>query len=81
MFFLPGVDKVASGLEFAFKTACPGRIIASNLKLAGAFHQAVGNPALVGRVVIAESAGGEVERVAISDAVAGIDFAAAGDKG
>lgn len=81
LFLQPRVNQVAPGSEFAVKTACPGRILAPNLKLAGAFHQAVGHPALVGRIVIAESTGREVEGIAIRDAVAGIDFAAAGDKG
>ena len=81
MFFLPGIDEVASGLEFALKTVRPRRIFATNLKLARAFHQAVRHPALESRVVIGESAGREVEGIAIRDPVAGIDFAAAGDKG
>ncbi len=81
LFLQPRVNQVAPGSEFAVKTAGPGRILAANLKLTGALHQAVSHPALERRVVIAESTGREVEGVAISDPVAGIDFAAAGDKG
>jgi len=67
--------------EFTVETARPCRILATDLELAGALHQAVGHPALEGRVIVGESAGREVEGVAIRDAVAGIDFAAASDKG
>lgn len=80
-FFLPGIDEMAARDIFTVKTVRPGRILAPNLKLTGAFHQAVGHPALVGRVIIGERTGREVEGVAIRDPVAGIDFAAAGDKG
>ena len=78
---LPGINKMASRLEFTLKTARPGRILVANLKLAGAFHQAVGHPALEGRVIVAESARCEVEGIAVRNPVTGVDFAAAGDKG
>ena len=78
---LPGINKMASCLEFALKTARPGWIVAANLELAGAFHQAVRHPALEGRVIVGESAGCEVEGIAVRNPVTGVDFAAAGDKG
>ena len=81
LFFQPRINQMTPRPEFAVETASPGRILAANLELASAFHQAVGHPALEGRVVIAEGAGCEVKGVAIRDPVAGIDFAAAGDKG
>ncbi len=79
-FLLPGINEMASRLEFTVETARPRRIIAANLELAGAFHQAVGHPTLESRVVIGEGAGRKVEDIAVRHTIARIDFAAASDK-
>ena len=81
VFLLPGDNEVVSRLEFTLKTAGSGRVLAADFELASAFHQAVGHPALECRVIIAEGAGREVKDIPIRDTVAGINLAAAGDKG
>ena len=80
VFLLPGADQMAPRLEFALETAGASRIVAANLKLTGTFHQTVGDPALVGRVVIGHGAGRQIERVTVRDAVPRVNLAAAGDK-
>ena len=79
LFLGPRIDQMASRPEFAVKTARPRWIFSANLELAGAFHQAVGHPALEGRIVVVEGTGCEVEGIPIRDAVTRIDFAATGD--
>lgn len=81
LFFVPGVDQVFSGNKFALETAGARRIIAADLELAGAFHQAVCYPALKRRVIVNESAGRKIERIAVRNPVTGVDFASAGDYG
>ena len=79
-FLLPGADQMAPRLEFTLETAGTSWIVAANLKLTGAFHQTVGDPALVGRVVIGHGAGRQIERVAVRDAVPCVNLATAGDQ-
>jgi len=81
LFFQPGIYQVAPRPEFAVETARPGRVLAANLKLAGTLYQAVGDPALEGRIVIGESAGREVESIPVGNTVARIYFAANGNEG
>jgi len=81
-FFLPGAGQMAPRLEFTLETAGTSRIVAADRKLTGTFHQTVGDPALVGGVVIGHGAGRQIERVTVRDAVPGVNLASAsaGDK-
>ena len=74
----PGVDQVSPGAKFAVETAGARRVLATDLKLAGAFHQAVSHPGLVGRIIGRKRSRGQVKGVAVRDTVAGVDPVVAG---
>lgn len=74
----PGLDQMTARAEFAVETAGPGGIGAADFQLAGAADQAVGDPALKGRIVVLIRTGGEVKRVAIGHTVARVNLAVTG---
>ena len=78
-FFFPGVDQVLPGLELALKAVGSSRIFAANLELTSAFHQAVGDPALKGGVIVGKGAGRQIEGVTVRYPVTSVDFAAGCD--
>jgi len=80
MFLFPRVDQMPPRRQFAVETAGSSRIVTPYLELTGAFHQAVGHPALIGRIIINECAGCQIERVAVRDTVTRIDLATGGGK-
>jgi hypothetical protein len=74
---LPGVDKVLAGCEFATVVAYSRGYRPTDIQLTRAFHQAVRYPALQHRVIVCKRLRRQEKRVAVRDAVTGVDLAVA----
>lgn len=77
----PGVEHQTPCRQFAIERALPRGILATDEKFAGASREAVADPALQRRIIVGQRALGKVERVAVRDAVAHINFAVTGRQG
>jgi len=75
----PRLDQVLPGREFAPVGAVPRWVLAANFELAGAFHEGIGHPALEDRIIVGIGLRGQVECIAVRDAVSGEDLAPEGD--